>query len=274
MTRLTGLWGPDRPETRAQQLADRTRVEVANVIVPPVVIQRRAPRVRRQPALPDCVGCSIGGRTHALTGYDASDRDLWREAQRRETGVFNPSDGTLLEYVVDGLMARGAKPYLPGEEFDTSADPAGWTEDLEAYDIRQVGAQHRRLYLGNIEELYVALAAGWAVIDGGGVTERFMNRGAEQAGIAAGLDELGGDRYGHSQGQCGYNLGVEIEGVPPGDVLLYAGSWDTDFAGCWVPVLDAGGAVIGREWWPGHFWAEAAVWPQRWDAHAIELRAV
>jgi hypothetical protein len=267
--RITGLRGPDRQETRDRQLA--ARVGLSSVAIQPIVIQPRAMRVRRQPALPDCVGCGLGGRVHGLTGFDPSDRDLWREAQRRETGTFDPNEGALLEYAVDGLMARGAKPYVPSEELDTSSDPAGWTEDLDAHDLRQVGAEHGRLDLGDPEELYVALSAGMAVFDGGGVTSKFMSRGPGQTNIPAGLDELGGDRNGHSQGVVGYWLGAILAGVAVGDLLLYAGSWDTDFAGCYVPVLDANSNIINREWWAGHFWAKAEVWSQRWDAHRIRV---
>ncbi len=265
--RPTGLKGPDREETRSFQLANR-RFRAGAAVLPRIVIQPIR-RIRRQPVLGDCVGEGSGGRFHALTGFDCSGRQIWREAQRRESGTFDPNDGAYLEYAVEGLIHRGVVAYVPEEEFDTSDDLETWTEGHAAHDWRQLNMEHHRLDLADIGSCYTALAAGMAVFDGGGVTSKFMQRTASKAYVPADLDELGGSANGHAQGIPGYWLDATLDGVNVGDLLLYQGSWDTTFAGCYVPRLSAEGTIIEMVWQPGCFWAKARTFAQRWDCHAF-----
>lgn len=265
-TRNTGLRGPDRDETRKQQLADAHRPE--NVIVPPIVVQPIL-RIRDQPELPNCVGESSAAAFHAATGYDASGRDVWREAQFQEAKTFDPTDGALLEYAVQGMIERGLRPYRPGEEYDTSSALETWVEGEEAWDMRQLGMVHQRVDVSDLESLYVALASGSAVFDGGGVTSKFMGRTLAKANTPADLDELGGDRNGHAQRIAAYWLGATLNGVKVGDIILYQGSWSEDFAGCYVPELDANGNVARMVLRRGCFWAKTRTFAQRWDAHSF-----
>jgi hypothetical protein len=175
----------------------------------------------------------------------------------------------LLEYVVESAMLRGVSPYREDEEYDTSANGPGWQEDLGAHDRRHLDATHYRIEPGDLTGLRTAIASGMAVIDGGGVTEKLMNRGPKDADTPAGLDELGGEDNGHAQ-----RIRAYWWGSPVGDVLLYQGSWDVDFAGCWVPVLNDAGEVSRMEWTPGHFWAKAETFAGRWDSHCLDVSRV
>ena len=264
--RLTGLRGPDRIETRQHQLA--ARVALANVIVQPIVVQPIL-RIRSQPLNPDCAGESSAGAFHAITGFDASGRDVWREAQWQESQMFDPNEGALLEYAVEGMVQRGLRAYRPGEEFDTTSSLETWIEGKEAWDLRQLDMNHQRIDPDNLESLYIALASGSAVFDGGGVTNKFMQRTLSQANTPADLDELGGNTNGHAQRIAGYWIGATLNGTKVGDILLYQGSWSEDFAGCEVPELDANGNILRMVLKQGCFWAKARTFGERWDAHSF-----
>jgi hypothetical protein len=255
MTRRTGLIGPDRQHIRPQKLGARRATKTLHI--------QDMGRCRDQPMLPDCVGCSFGGRIHGLTGFDASDRDIWREAQMRESGAFDLDAGAYLEYAVAGIMLRGVISYRPGEEFDAS--PEGqetWREGLEGYPRRMLDAEHYSVPNGDLEALYAALEQDYAVVDGGPVTAQFMRRGPEQADTLVGKAEFGGSSNGHAQGIRGFWRASPRFGGK--DVLLYQGSWGLDFAGCWLP---------DGTWSSGCFWADAAeAFPLRWDCHALSLR--
>jgi len=266
--RPTGLKGPDRPETRTAQLERRRFFARVDQPIPRIAIQAIA-RIRRQPVLGDCVGEAAGGGYHALTGYDCSGRDIWREAQRQETGTFDPEQGAFLEFAVDGMIRRGLTPYVPGEEFDESATLETWVEGHAAHDRRQLGMDHRRIATNDVQALYQALASGMAVFDGGPLLEKFFGRGPTKANTPADIDELGGITNGHAQRIRGYYLDADLEGQQVGNVLLYQGSWDEGFAGCWVPVLNEESVVIDTRWQPGCFWAYERVIGLRWDIHAF-----
>lgn len=262
-SRKTGLKGPDREATRTRELATR---RLRGAAYPAVFLQPIA-RVRDQPALPDCVGEGPAGRIHGLTGFDPSSRGIWRGAQLRGAGYFDPGAGALLEWAVEELMRRGFTHYVTGEEYDTSNTSETWGEGVEAFDYRQLGTDHYRIDVGDLPALFTALTSGMVVFDGGGVTEKFMQRGPARSNDPAGIDELGGDENGHCQGIVGYWLGS-----PMGDVVLYQGSWSEGFAGCYLPELSAAGEPTGR--WshaPGCFWAKAETFSHRWDCQAIRV---
>jgi hypothetical protein len=250
---LTGLKGPDRLETRAHQLAQQRlplRDELPRIFVQPIR------RVRRQ-GLPDCAGEAFGGGIHGVSGFDASGRQLWREAQRREWGGFDPNAGALLEYAVEGILHRGISPYVAGEEQDHSAGLESWTEGHAAHDTRQIGAIHYRV--GDLPELYAAIAGGLVVVDGGGVTGKYMGRGpADAVTTPADLDELGGNENGHAQRLAGYYLDS-----PWGNLILYQNSWGPEWGGCYLP---------DGSWQAGCTWALERVFRERWDCHALEVR--
>jgi hypothetical protein len=250
---ITGLKGPD-----TRKVVSPYAMPLRSAEAEPNWRVQTARRVRIQPVLGDCAGCATGGAIHGITGFDASDRDIWREAQRRESGRFDPNDGAYLEYAVDAVVYRGVIKYRPGEEYDTSATKETWLEGHEAYPHRQLNARHYRV--NNLATLRSALLQNMAVVEGGGVTDKFMRRGPAQADVPAGLDELGGSDNGHAQRIRGY---WNRPNTFDADVLLYQGSWGEGFAGCWLP---------DRTWAAGCFWALADTFRDRWDCWALDLK--
>jgi hypothetical protein len=266
VNRLTGLVGPDSEDTRSWQLRDRRFASKATPI-PRVTVQDIL-RIRAQ-GHPNCVGEGSCGRYHGITGFDASGVQTWRDAQLRDTGKFNPLDGTYLEFAVESMIRRGLSPYVPGEENVVPPSHEHWTEGHEAHDRRQLGMEHFRIDPDDTDAIYEALASGMAVFDGGCVTAKFMARGPGQANTPADLNELGGDANGHAQGVAGYWLDATLAGVSVGNLLLYQGSWGDAFAGCYVPVLGPEGTILSMRWQPGCFWAKERTIAARWDWHAF-----
>jgi hypothetical protein len=263
MLKPTGLKGPDSDRSRG--FATRLCVDAD---LPDHSIQLVA-RIRDQ-GLPNCVGEALGGRWQGLTGFDCSGRDIWREAQRQESwqtervSRFDPAQGAYLEYAIDGVIRRGLTPYRSGEEQDQSAALERWTEGYNAGHRRPIGAEAYRIDPGDLDSLRIALCRGMGVFDGGGVTTKLMQRGSENADTPAGLDELGGDRNGHSQGIFGFWFGS-----PVGDVLYYQNSWGLAHAGCFVPVFGTDGTLQHMSWQPGCYLAWASTFVERWDCWAI-----